>query len=326
MFNPFDYGAMGDGKTDDTAAFQRTLTSEFGVCVPPGKTFIVNELVLDSMSLWGRGTLRPTKSCAVMLTGDSPTLEGVQIDQGLWRGRENTSVRILEGARNVGIRGCRFSGHTYSAIRADDDVAPQYATSVDGLTISDCLFDGNYVRPILLASVRHVLIQGNRIRDCRYDAIRLRQRVQYCSIVGNHFTNIGTAKTTETQDAVDCCWSGADLLIANNIVVGAGKLGFDIKGDLSNQRPEGDIHTCRVQILGNNISGCEHSAIALSGTSKNLITDILVANNLTHDCCRTGSSADIWVKGGVSRATLANNRGSLKVSGKNEEIVLSGNW
>lgn len=56
---PFDFGAVGDGVTDDTTAVQNAINASSSLEIPFGHTFLVGELTVSSAKvIYGRGTLK----------------------------------------------------------------------------------------------------------------------------------------------------------------------------------------------------------------------------------------------------------------------------
>lgn len=72
---PEDYGAAGDGVTDDTAAFAAAIASGNDVQCFGDKTYIVNELdITDTVHLYGNGaTLKASVTCDYVIKLDSST-------------------------------------------------------------------------------------------------------------------------------------------------------------------------------------------------------------------------------------------------------------
>ena len=109
-----DFGAVGDGVTDDTAAFQAAFDSgEYGIFVPNG-TYIVDGVTGSDIYLFGSGTIKKkasTKGEMIYLTGNN-VVEGVTLDYDWTNAAQtlpyfaNISLRQDQGA--IVVRGCKF--------------------------------------------------------------------------------------------------------------------------------------------------------------------------------------------------------------------------
>lgn len=109
-----DFGAVGDGITDDTAAFQAAFSSgEYGIFVPNG-TYVVDSVTGSDIYLFGSGTIKKkaaTKGEMIYLTG-SNVIEGVTFDYDWTNAAQtlpyfaNISLRQDQGV--ITVRNCKF--------------------------------------------------------------------------------------------------------------------------------------------------------------------------------------------------------------------------
>lgn len=349
-----DFGARGDGETSDTAAFNAALAKGSHIFVPylnenTGQPyqFVVGGVELRGARIFGGGTLvKPTSALAALVaTGDGPVVEGLRFRAQQTKGQPHSDIRVGDGARNVRIVDCSFESPTYSAISADidlrvvfggdtevgDDSGLTYAENVRGLLIAGNVFKGGYARPIFLRSVENVSIQGNIIRDCHYDAIRLVQRDGYCLIEGNQILwEPGSSSSDgQTRDGVDTYWSGQNLTIANNFILNSRRMGLDIKGMEPSTQSYGSNE---VIIAHNQILRSYDSGICISGAaSSRAVHDILVTGNLIRVCVignpvlgdygGVGMAAGILFKYGYRRMTVTDN---FLVANHSRGIFLTG--
>lgn len=322
--NVMDYGAVGDGTADDSAALAAALAAGKDVLIPQGKTFLVSNVQVNGRRISGPGTIKKAAAAqsALHLIGEGSIVDGVTFDAEASSGQPITDIKLGDGAKNVLVTGCLFRSPHYSAVMAAPEGIP-YTTRVSGVQITSNRFVANpvsssYARPVFLHSVDNALIDGNLFRDTRFDAVRLRENSGYVQVVNNQFINIGDPSwpDTQTRDAVDTYYSGAQLVIANNVVRKTASIGFDVKG----YAPDG-TGTNRVIITGNQISGCRFSGIKLFGDSNydgassfKFLAGAIVSNNIVWGCnlnnaTGTGSVSDsgILIDGLVSHANITGN-------------------
>jgi len=119
-----DFGAVGDGTTNDTAAIQAAINTGSPVFVPQG-TYVTGPLTASNTYIYGFGTLKGSSgvAAAAMLTVSNTTIQGISIDSGTYclygiSGGNYTYVRnvtfsgvyghcvILSGASSSAIIGC----------------------------------------------------------------------------------------------------------------------------------------------------------------------------------------------------------------------------
>jgi len=165
-FNVKDYGATGDGTTDDTTAFQSALTA---ASVSGGVVYLpAGDYAVDTASL---GALA---SDAIAIAGDNVTIRGAGAGQTTIQMTGTTtgcSIFLGTGINNLIIEGIKFVG-------LNDTVADNSALRItgsstehmDGFTIRDCEFHDfkstTWVR--FLASSGSYDIRHIHIEDCRF--------------------------------------------------------------------------------------------------------------------------------------------------------------
>ncbi len=322
-----DYGAVGDGVTDDSIAFQSALNANDSIYVPVGN-YVIGDIVLDAKTIFGLGTIikKSTTTSGFIIQGTGSRIEGLKFSPQSITGQPNADIKLDDAAKDVRIIGNTFyapfaSVSAYSAIAGAVDSlvgGTPYTIPVNGVTISLNTFEG-YSRPVYLHSVDNIDISNNLFRNSNFDAIRLRENDGYCQIIGNRFINIGNPAwpDAQTRDAIDAYWAGDYLLIVNNVVRTAAMMGFDIKG----AEPSGTKLTQRVIISNNIVTGCRYSGIKIhgdtdfdgAGTPKH-INSVTVSGNHVYACNQENASntgnigdAGILVRAPVKLALFTDN-------------------
>jgi len=252
ILNAKDYGATGDGSTDDTAALQAAITAAAGtssVFVPKGTYRVTSSLlVVAGTRIIGAGmyltTLKASGSlAAALILGTS--------------GNAAANVELSD----IGFDGGFSAGlHVPNAIQLSN--APQFRAS--RIYISNCYGGG-------------ILLQGfgagtngcprSTISHSRFDnlgladgttghGIALYGQSDHSQIIGNNFTNIkggmGVSGVTSSSGAPD------HLLISNNtITMTASTTGFEAIGL--------DAGCTYAVISANNIYSSQDNGISASG-------------------------------------------------------------
>lgn len=330
IINVKDYGAKGDGITDDTAAFNAAISAGNRVEVPPG-TFLIGDVELNGKVILGSGTIKKKNSSesAFHIKGTGTVISGLKFQAESASGQPNTDIKLGDGCKNVMIYGCTFSSPIYSAIAAAVDSGlggSPYTTPVSGAIITNCVFrkldsvSVGYSRAIYLHSVNNITISDCIIRDTNNDAIRLRENDGYAIFSNNQFLNIGDPSwpDIQTRDAIDTYWSGQYLIFSNNVIDTVASTGIDIKGVGS------ATNSSKIIIANNHIKNVRFSGISIFGdddvNKDGTTTDwahnsnILIEGNIIEKCNKanesgSGSIADsgIIVAGLVKYATLSHN-------------------
>ncbi|KAL2973367.1 hypothetical protein AAZX31_14G041800 [Glycine max] len=200
-FNVMDYGAIGDGLTDDSQAFLKAWSM---VCamkngaatlkVPPGKTFMLKPLQFSgqidgSGSVWWNSC--KVKSCS------RPAALSIQNCNNL----QLTGTRHLNSARNH--MSINNSNHTH--IFNVTITAPQDSPNTDGIDVSQSSY---------------ILIQRSTIATGD-DCIAMKSGTSYVNITGitcgpGHGISVGslgkkgTCQTVEHVHVNNCNFKGAD--------------------------------------------------------------------------------------------------------------------
>jgi parallel beta-helix repeat protein len=258
--NVFDFGAIGDGISDDTVAFQAAATSAAGktLYVPAGFTYIVKNIQLSANTyVFGGGNLK----LKVLAAGDgSPILK-------------------ING-NNVTIDGILFDGD--KAAQPADGFSDSYAISVTGLgrayraaintggeptsgnftniTVQNCFFSNTYGAGLATQNCSGVRFLSNICDSLYFESVFASTTTSGktdIQITGNKITNIASGHVSINPNAILVAQSDR-VIISDNII-------FDVERDGIKQEGGNDIVISNNTIQSNSIDG--FPAIAVQGNS-----------------------------------------------------------
>ena len=193
-----DYGAVGDGVTDDTAAIQAAVNTGGAVIVPVGTYKVSAKISLVSnVQLLGAGT------AAIFL--------GTQASGTMFES---------DGATGWAIDGCHFTGAGTSGTGTVYAVFVKNATS--NIRISRCSFDTCYmaigVDSATLPASFAVEISGNKFSNIGLNGLGINSTGADYRIVNNLFYNCGTVATLANIGSAMELRGVQRSLISNNVI------------------------------------------------------------------------------------------------------------
>jgi parallel beta-helix repeat protein len=282
-----DFGATGDGSTDDTTAIQNALNAGTGrsVYFPAGTYRISTTLVVKTKTtLIGEGM---NKSIIKLTSGFGAGVTGIRNDItsgtvnvyydtdleffGLTFDGNNNSTRTGEligiaKVQNVTFSNCSFQNHTYIALAM---------AANSNMVVTECYFTNNG-RPIPSTVSAPALWVATTAEGTPYDV-----RVENNYFRGNNwsaayfmptrgsFTNNNCVDNGES--AIFCNNTGAYLRFENNNITGTTR--SNISGSGIECGASGTV------IIGNTIDSCAAEGIALTDTQNVTIANNLIFNN-----------------------------------------------
>jgi hypothetical protein len=188
-----DYGAVGDGSTDDTTAIQNAATAAAGgtLFFPKGTWLITSAIPLSSDTMVcgvGWGSVIKTETLDIDIFAADTKVRLIFKDFKIDGNRKGDAVTGNLGIANINLTSCTdvlienvyFLGAEYLSVRFN--LGERHI-------VRGCTFDGAVAEGIT-AWGDFTIISNNHFVDCQYNAIVSRQS-ENITISGNTFENIG---------------------------------------------------------------------------------------------------------------------------------------
>lgn len=254
--NVLDFGASGDGVTDDTAAIQAaatSLTSGGTLILPTGSYLVSSAITLpDNVNIIGElaGSII---TCASMSGG--------------------AFASIVAGANSI-IEKLKFSG-------VDEDVTGASAIRIngkDGVIINDCIITG-FGDPIYITDADDFVVKNNKITDFH------RWGIQFAKATNGVISN-NIVKNSTLYDGIKgngniygdaSFYESSNIIISENVCTGHNRDGIDMASDFANITISNN--TC----TGNTLNGIEIKLITggSTATRANIVSNIVNSNGST---------------------------------------------
>ena len=302
-----DYGAVGDGSTDDGPAVQLAINAVAAlgrgtIVFPSGKSYFMNTQVnvCNNLVVMGYG--------ARIIAGRA----WAHIDAPLFKNFTAAKMSIAPGTitatENVSFYGLEFDGQDTGGAAGVANAnmhglficmgnRTDAASGVNGLTVQDCYlhdFDG--------AGVFTYGGQNINVSDNRFVNFFVNNVLSIGS--GLSLTDVdGFVVDANVFDHTSASWSWHGMTI------------LDFNGQSNNGAVSNNI--IRNMNQGDGIS-CE-------GNSANNIENVTFVGNMISDCVGDGIGVDNGVQAVVSDNTILNVGGTGVLIGQTERVVISGN-
>lgn len=222
VVNVLDYGAVGDGTTDDTAAIQAALdTSNVSVYIPEG-TYVVSSLTIDGKKIYGSGELKwkdNSSSSMLSLENDGCAIYGITFDGNGVNQSSSVVMIVTVAATNLVIQDCTFKNGKYKGIVTDVAASTNIKfldnAIYDWGTVANCDFvsfrspefiasnnsftnigNGHSIRVGLFSgdatttAVYGGVVSGNTFEDTEHVCVTGEIYTRQLSITGNTFNNV----------------------------------------------------------------------------------------------------------------------------------------
>lgn len=256
--NVRDFGAAGDGVTDDTAAFAEALAQGGRIYVPPGR-FRVD---------FNNSGATPTG--AILISGTTLFGSGANSVISPYSAAPRAAIGCASAdaasfITDISIRGIKFLGTVASAGHSEF-AGLLYLTGVKRLLIADCVFEGPRGDAITIASG----FGGGPANERHNHQITIRD---------NHFDGVlyGVSGGRNPISIIDC----DDMVIDGNSFTRWGR--NDMPGGIDFEPDESYSVIKNVRVTNNrfSLSGGNrgHVTIATDGIPAGSLANIVIANN-----------------------------------------------
>lgn len=293
-YNVKDFGALGDGTTDDTAAINTAILAVYtaggGVLFFPVGTYMISSAI----------SLQPY----VTLRGATPYFSIIKIRPNItW-----TAAAMIDtgtsAATDIGIESLGVDGNKANLSTDDNGIGIFFGRVARGF-VRNCAVKDTVRSGICLGSsaiagpCQEIVIANNHVNGCgkstsSADAMGIAVvHAERVTVTGNVCTNNQVGIHCETHDgASDTC---RDIAIVGNTIEGNGALfsffGIGVVGRTS------AAATQRVTVVGNTITG--DGVNAKTGILCEDADSFVIAHNIVRTCLRHGLSLSGCTRGVV---------------------------
>jgi parallel beta-helix repeat protein len=280
-----DFGAVGDGSTDDTLAIQKAIDAvaaagDYGVVTVPqsdGEYIASTILLKEGVTLRGEGGVLKWKdnTCtnpaqayyflynfgANNVTYENLVIDGNRANNTQWL----VADAITAGGNNVVVRGCRIFNTPDSGIMFSD--APNGRCVDNWIETGGDL--GIYINaPEVTPARGDMLCTGNVIKGFPYGGIGIKRSIENCLVANNLITGCGNGITVE-DFGTGAGGAPDHLLITDNLLE---DIGFPFAATPFVAQVGITLNGCSNVVVANNkfnrVSG---NMLILSGTIDSLI-------------------------------------------------------
>ena len=310
-----DFGAVGDGVTDDTSAINTAITAAVGkvLVFPPGQYKTSATIILrTNTTIHGYGA-----EVVPISAGSFPAYAAINSAVDNTGGVTPASRPILSnenpsgGNSNIHIYGLKWTGNATGS----GSMHGLHVHKVTGLVVKDCV-TYECLSPIAILQSTDVVVQGCNVKGFRNGGIDTWTGCKRVQIVDNIIdgvapnsdgTNIGIFVTSEPTDGAGdaSTYHADDYLVAGNIITNIESHGIWIGGGDSTLNRVNDTAR-RVKVRGNIIRDVAGCGIILERSE-----DCVIDGNTLNNCGNHGILTRKNVVAGtayVDRPTICNNR------------------
>lgn len=332
------FGAKGDGTTDDTAAIQAAIDAAYNVgggevWIPKG-TYLYTTLTMKSLvhfvGIGKKSVLKSTIASGESITGAQ--VDNVSFEKIHFEGTNNnvTALKFIQSS-DISIRKCQatncrliISNYVASYASANESLL------TDGVTINDCVLVGSD-KTIGNAAIDLPYTKRIKVSKCRIS--KYQHGIQYWGGDSNHMADGAITNTRWAQDIsilMNSVWDinqggiwgsmGDRVRIKMNDVKDCGDVGIDVEG------------TFYASIIGNTVSNCANGCLTMFFYNKGIIFQ---GNNVysnvdgqylfrIYNSSQSQNNKDVTLKGNTFE--YANTSGIGIIGGDNcETIIVEGN-
>lgn len=276
--NVLDFGATGNGTTDDTAAIQAAATSlsSGGTLIFPTGTYLVSSSITlpDNVSVIGQ-TGGSTITCASMsggafgaiVAGANSIIEKMKFS-GVSEDEAGGCAIEINGKDGVWVNDCIITGFGESIIVFDAD-----DFSITSNRLSNC---GRW--SIIFAKATNGLISNNIIKDAQlYDGIKGNGNI-YGDATLYEVSNIiidSNVISGSNRDGIDVASDSDSITISNNHITSCTLNGIEVK------LLSGATAATRYNIIGNKIFTTGTAGIRIDDITDSRVSDNIIDSSST---------------------------------------------
>ena len=268
-----DFGAVGDGTTDDTAAIQAAINASFSVYVPTGTYMCANILMRSNLHIYGQSHNSILKLLPNALLASH---NGSQVDSfGYYPGNVICSTLNHTGGIwfDNGVRACDPNNTTYIY----ENIIIENMT-IDGNKANNQIGDLGANRSAMGACVsinqcKNVTVRNCNLINARLDGVLLGYSLHggsdFCLLEGNYFSGNQRLSVAAMTGKYNSLIGNSGTISTGGTGVGGGG-SVDIEANLSNEI------NYRHTIIGNRFSG----SVSIASINDAISHDIIFCGNV----------------------------------------------